>query len=130
MNVFIYGTLKIDCCNHHVLRNIIGEIQRPIQVTTVNKYPLYKSEHYFPYLEDQPGIGKNIIGQLVEIDDDDLDKLDQFEGVPSLYKRGTIMVQTGNIKIECLCYFKAIETDVSDKNFLSSWYEEKMDWRH
>lgn len=123
MNLFVYGTLKTNCCNHHILRRIIGDIQRPVQVRSLEKYPMYKSEHYFPYLEDQKGIGEYIIGQIVEIPDDRLDELDRFEGVPTLYKRGTIMVGSGNVELECLCYFKTQETDLSNKTLISEWVE-------
>lgn len=123
MLVFVYGTLKTHCCNHHVLQNLIGEKQKPVPVKSVKKYPMYKSEYYFPYLENQPGIGENIVGQIVEVDDDLLYKLDHFEGVPDLYKRGTIKVKTGNIEMDCLCYFKAQETNLKNKSFLTEWVE-------
>lgn len=123
MNVFVYGTLKEGCCNHHILRTLIGDIQKPVRVTTVDEYPMYKSEYYFPYLEDQPGKGKKVVGQIVEVDDDLIYKLDIFEGVPTLYKKGTIKVKNGNIEFDCLCYFKAEETTLTNISFLSEWVE-------
>lgn len=122
MLVFVYGTLKSDCCNHHILKPMIKR-QVPVQVTSIEKYPMYKSDSYFPYLENQPGVGEHIVGQVVEVDDSDLPRLDHFEGVPTLYKRGTIKVINGNIEFECLCYFKAQETDVSNKNLIKEWTE-------
>jgi gamma-glutamylaminecyclotransferase len=125
MTIFVYGTLKKDCCNHHILKTLIGELQRPVPVKTVEKYPMYKSESYFPYLEDQKGIGHQVKGEVYEISDNDADVLDRFEGVPTLYKRGTIKVSTGNVKLDCVCYFKAKESfDVINKELINEWIEE------
>lgn len=123
MKVFVYGTLKSRCCNHHILAGIMPKYP-PLKVVTKEKYPMYKSERYFPYLEDQKGVGHHIQGELWEIADSGADKLDAFEGVPTLYRRGKIDVLHGDeLHTDINVYFKATNTDVSNKNLLSEWVE-------
>lgn len=128
--IFVYGTLKKGCCNHHVLEPLIGE-QRPVPFTSVEKYPMYKDYHqYFPYLENQPGIGERVEGELYEIDEKDEHILDHFEGVPNLYKKGTIKVINGNIEYDANCYFKSDETeDLSKVTMMTEWVEKKFNMK-
>jgi len=120
--LFVYGTLKYDCCNNSILKNLGGLYL--FDAETIYKYPMYKSEHYFPYLENQKGFGNIISGEVWLIPKESLGDIDYFEGVPDLYKRGSIEVLDldGNTK-ECLCYFKAKDTAFNDKELLSIWEE-------
>lgn len=121
MKIFLYGTLKSGFVNHHIIKRIIGE-QTPIKVITAEKYPMYNGDSYFPYLEDQVGVGYNIIGEMVEITNQkDIDFLDTFEGVPYLYKRGTIKVKNEKDEFVCECYFRAKETEVLIENLIEEF---------
>lgn len=122
---FVYGTLKESCCNHEFLEGC--SIDEATPVTTTKKYPMYKGDSYFPYLENQPGVGKYVKGELYEINDKFEDKIDSFEGVPDLYKKGKIdvMLQGGTILKDINCYYKAEETDVSDQKLIGEWVEAK-----
>ena len=122
MKLFVYGTLKSGCCNHHILTNVIGN-QKPIYGISTERYPMYKGAQYFPYLEDQIGYGNNIKGEVYEINEKHLPHLDYFEGVPNLYKRGYIDISTDNEIVKCFCYFRAKETDVPFDDLISEWIE-------
>ena len=122
MFVFVYGTLKNGCCNHHILTPFI-KTRVSFKASTVEKYPMYKGESYFPFLENQPGIGNHIIGHIFEIDDDNMHRLDRFEGVPHLYKREMIKIQRKDKLFDCIVYFKSKETDLKDKQLISEWIE-------
>jgi len=106
MLVFIYGTLKKDMNNHHILEQVDAEFISPVK--TILKYPMFKLNDPFPYLQNNPGFGMIVRGELWEIEDKHKDKLDQFEGVPSLYINGKIDVECDN-KVYCgvNVYFKA-----------------------
>jgi gamma-glutamylcyclotransferase (GGCT)/AIG2-like uncharacterized protein YtfP len=98
-------------------------------VITLEKYPMYKSNQYFPYLENNKGIGKYIKGELFEIDDickaDYLKTLDEFEGVPYLYIKGKIIVKNNkNEEIEAYTYFKKNKSSIeilNDKKLMNEW---------
>jgi len=103
---FIYGSLKKDMNNHHILEKMNAEFISPVETTI--EYPMFKSGDPFPYLQDDPGFGKIVQGELWEIDDKHKDRLDQFEGVPSLYVNGKIDVECeNNVYLDVNVYFKA-----------------------
>ena len=109
ISVFIYGSLKKGFHNHQFLKNQRVYGTKMIRVNRLEKYPLYNSEsycEYFPYLEDRKGVGMIVKGELYQVKS--LKELDRFEGVPDLYKRGTIEVQDkdGN-RYEANAYFRA-----------------------
>jgi gamma-glutamylaminecyclotransferase len=126
MKIFIYGTLKSNCSNHSFFKKFIKENSKKKIVRTVEEYPMYKLDSYFPYLENSPGIGKEIIGELYEIDEKKLYMLDYFEGVPDLYQQGYITVIDNKLNIykNILVYFKTEKlNDYSKIKFLSEWIE-------
>jgi len=120
---FIYGTLKKDMSNHHILKRInaqyIGDVE------TITEYPLFVTSDPFPYLQNKPGFGKIVQGELWEIEDKHKDSLDHFEGVPTLYINGTIDVEFENfIYRDVNVYFKSRE--IPEKqfkyiNFIENW---------
>jgi len=131
MLFFIYGTLKQGYCNHEVIEDLITYNSTIKKVTTLEQYPMYQSDAYFPYLEQQPGKGFKIYGELFEIHTNDtnyLEILDNFEGVPDLYIRDTIIVidEAGN-KIEAQSYFKkdtSTSKELEELDLLNEWIEE------
>jgi len=122
VQIFVYGTLKNGMCNEHFLKRLVGK-QVPLPVSTTIEYPMYKSEQYFPYLENQPGIGHIIEGEMYTIQDKYLNNLDMFEGVPDLYIRGEIEVELESLTFNCLCYFKAENTSVDLEECFPEWLE-------
>lgn len=104
--IFVYGTLKRNQPNHHLLteRNAVF-IDEAI---TVDKWPLIiETNANIPFLLYKNGIGYNIHGEIFTIDKETLDYLDDFEGVEQdIYKRKLITVkskQSDQIE-EIFCY--------------------------
>lgn len=122
MLFFIYGTLKKNFYNHHILQNL--NIDRPLsKVTTVEKYPLFVLKDPFPYLQNNKGEGFNVIGELYEIPEECLSILDNFEGVPYLYKRGVLDVVDveGNISKNVNVYFKSQKINLNKIECVSEY---------
>lgn len=98
-NVFVYGTLKRGHGNNGLLfgQTYIGT------GCTRNKFALYKDS--LPYLVDDPQTP--IGGEVYEVSDECLERLDSLEGHPNWYRRKKILVcipATGSC-IECWAYF-------------------------
>jgi gamma-glutamylcyclotransferase (GGCT)/AIG2-like uncharacterized protein YtfP/predicted glutamine amidotransferase len=99
--VFVYGTLKKGFGNHRLLSNsrFLGN------ATTVSKWLMIGEDMPFPYLLEQDWKkGKYIKGELYEVDEATLARLDRLEGVPSHYKREDLYVQIEGSKMS----YKAI----------------------
>lgn len=77
--VFVYGTLKRGYGNHRILKNSFfhGVYQ------TEPNFSLY--DGVFPYAFDKGG--EEIRGELYDVDDETLHRLDMLEGVPYHYNR-------------------------------------------
>jgi len=127
MLVFVYGTLKNGCINNGILKNLSAQFLFPAE--TIQKYPMYLSEdmmEYFPYLENQPGIGNIIQGEVWDLPHQNIEELDYFEGVPDLYIQGSIKVEFEKNIYDCLCYFKSEKSDpldVQTKDLIDEWDE-------
>jgi len=90
--LFVYGTLKKGFCNFEFNEGnrIAGEYE------TVGEYYLYVlGELSLPWLVKSPGHDTPVIGQLFEVSDDLLTKLDRFErvGEPAWLNRRIIQVR-------------------------------------
>merc|ERR1711892_511917 len=87
--VFVYGTLKKGEPNHHWLSSIENGFQQfHGQALTVNLFPLVIASRYnIPYLMDKAGIGNKIMGEIYEVDEKMLEKLDELEDHPRYYER-------------------------------------------
>ena len=59
MKVFVYGTLKSSCANHHLLNDTNNGIAEYVcSATTKEKYPLVvATDFYLPFLLNKPGVG-------------------------------------------------------------------------
>ena len=103
MLFFVYGTLKKNQSNHWLINEVRGKFVSKCK--TVYKHPMYQLNQPFPYLDDVQDKGHVIQGELYEIHKKFEDRLDDFEGVPDLYKKGLIKVIL-NDKVEIAnCYF-------------------------
>lgn len=89
MIVFVYGTLKRGHRNHCILENAqyLGKAQtRPI-------YRLYKGLTFPMMIHSERGV--RVKGEIYEVDEAMLSRLDHLEGTPWLYKRETIGLLNG-----------------------------------
>jgi gamma-glutamylaminecyclotransferase len=92
--VFIYGTLKKGFPNHDTYMESATRLGK---YQTLEKYPLVLiGERHVPCMINTPGQGHRIEGELYEVDDDCLKKMDALEGTkqPDGYRRLLIPVRT------------------------------------
>lgn len=79
MKVFIYGTLKRGFALHSKGLSdteFLGDVQ------TVKPYPLFIAADFFgPMMLNRPGEGTEVSGELFEVSEDQLPKLDELEDV-------------------------------------------------
>jgi len=89
MYAFVYGTLKRGEPNHHWLTDTTNGSATFIGTGVIqNKYPLVIASRYnIPFLVDKEGTGKNVYGEVYEIDETMLASLDILEEYPKLYTR-------------------------------------------
>lgn len=89
VRIFVYGTLKKGQPNYHRLFDSSnGKAEFLGTAKTVEKFPLVIAGSYnIPYLLNIPGQGKQIHGEIYNVDDQMLEFLDVFEGVPVHYQR-------------------------------------------
>ncbi|XP_045457686.1 putative gamma-glutamylcyclotransferase CG2811 isoform X2 [Melitaea cinxia] len=109
--VFVYGTLKRNEPNHHWLTNPDHGVGMFVsEGKTKTKYPLIIATKYnIPFLLYSPGDGHHVKGEVYEIDDTMLSKLDILEDHPNYYIRvidDIIVNNAGKEEIEkCWVYF-------------------------
>lgn len=86
--VFVYGTLMKGEQHHEVLMHtkFVGPSE------TLPSYDLVQIDYYPAMI---PGGGTTIRGELYEVDDATLAKLDELEEVPHYYVRETIALADG-----------------------------------
>lgn len=107
-NLFIYGTLKRGYPNHDeylAKEKYVGECR------TVEKYPLIIANKWFaPVMLHEPGKGKNIKGELYQVNGTTLSALDSLEHTHEArgYKRLLIEIQNieNNRIVLAYSYFK------------------------
>lgn len=90
--VFVYGTLKSYCSNNHLMYGFnFHEAEAPgIDIHAPELYGI-------PFAKKGEGTA---IGEVYEIDNYTLKKLDSLEGHPNWYKRELISVLCGPEKIK------------------------------
>ena len=104
--VFVYGTLKQGFPNFHINegRRVGGDF------VTVERFPLWVLvEGGLPWLVPAPGQGEHVTGQVYEVDDAGLARMDVLEQIdePGWYLRQRIRVApaAGGEQIEPWVYF-------------------------
>lgn len=92
--IFVYGTLKSGNPNNYLMSKELSGICNPRGLAfTKERYPLVVASRYnVPYLLYKPGIGYHIEGELYEVDDAQLGRLDQLESHPKMYIRKDVTV--------------------------------------
>jgi len=118
MYVFVYGTLKKNYRNNILLAHsrLVGNS------TTKPLYRLYDCGMY-PCLVKAKEDGRSIRGEVWEVDDKTMLRLDQLEGVPWLYQRGEI--ELTSFPYPVIAYF--YQEDVSDFADCGNEWPRKVD---
>jgi gamma-glutamylcyclotransferase (GGCT)/AIG2-like uncharacterized protein YtfP len=90
--LFIYGTLKRSCCNHHHISS-----EKFLGAASVRGYTLFHLGSYPGMVESEPiGFSADSVvrGELWQVSEECLKHLDAFEDLDTgLYRRVTIKVQ-------------------------------------
>jgi len=86
--IFVYGTLKRGQRRHELL---LGQVFLR-EAVTLPRYRLYDNGRY-PCLVEAPESGVAVTGEIWQVEEDVLKRLDDYEGVPDLYVRRRILLQ-------------------------------------
>lgn len=90
INVFVYGTLLSGSCNpaeRMVDAEVVGPATAHGQIYDLGWFPGFKRQSTVE--------GDSLVkGEVIRIDEEGLERLDAYEGVPSLYSRGEITAIT------------------------------------
>jgi gamma-glutamylaminecyclotransferase len=100
--VFVYGTLKRKegAWEYYLMRqNFIGE------AVSVRPYAMYDTGG-FPVLSTGGGVTLPVRGELYEVDDETLDRLDSYEGNGHMFQRQIEpFYEAGGERVEAQVYF-------------------------
>jgi len=97
--LFVYGTLK----SGHARSGLLEGQTLQGKAVTVPEYRMYNCGSY-PALVYDPENGEEIEGELWEIDNELLHRLDRVEGVPDLYVRTEVRLKVPPIHGKVLTY--------------------------
>ena len=78
LKVFVFGTLKRGFPLHHGVgaARFLGEYR------TVQRFPMFVAGTWFaPMMMNEPGVGHRVIGELYELDEAQLARLDALESI-------------------------------------------------
>lgn len=107
--VFVFGTLKAGFPNS----DVNSGVRVPGTFVTEDRYPFYLvGERHSPWVLNHPGQGLQVAGQLFEVTDAGLEKMDALErvGEPGGYERVRIRVReaglTSTRTVEAFVYLK------------------------
>lgn len=91
MLVFVYGTLRQGQPNHRLLdgARFVGTAE------TVPFFRMVSLGAYPGMVRDRSQSRKSIVGEIYDVDEDTLGKLDQLEGVPHFYFRSRVRLTDG-----------------------------------
>ena len=86
--IFVYGTLKRGQRSHHILRDQVFIAETRTQTI----YRLYDTGSH-PALVDDREKGIAVRGEVWQVNDETLRKLDEYEEAPDYFSRRTIQLQ-------------------------------------
>lgn len=115
--IFVYGTLMQGEPAHSLIDSARfgGKfILKNCAMYNLGAYPGIKQKE-----------NENVIGELYYIDNEDLDKIDKYEGEGSLYKRRMITVSDKVSTVSCYAYFYC--GDVNESKIMRTRWNEKDD---
>lgn len=89
VKVFVYGTLKRGFANHYLLQNNLDGVSRFVtKGHTKEAFPLVVgTDGYIPFMLPLKGQGKQVYGEIYEVDSTVLYSLDELEDHPTWYER-------------------------------------------
>lgn len=99
INVFVYGTLLKRNPNHFYLSG-----QKFIGKAVLQGYAMYQVRSYPGIIPAEADKHDRILGELYEIDEQTLKKLDRLEGEGYLYKRLCEKVSIDNTEYDAYIY--------------------------
>lgn len=81
--VFTYGTLKRGFSNHRLMEDLIdsGHASFVGACCTSARYPLVCGPYRVPFLLNMPGRGDRVCGEVYEVSDVALARMDELEGI-------------------------------------------------
>lgn len=94
INVFVYGTLLSAATNpaeRLVDAEVVTGAKVPGVIYDLGWYPGFKP---LSVMADRNGNMPEVLGELIKVDEEGLERLDAYEGCPSLYHRAETTVQT------------------------------------
>lgn len=93
--VFVYGTLKKGQPNNYrMFESANGKAEFLASARTTKKYPLIITTKYnVPFMLNIPGQGHQVHGEIYKVDEQMLNFLDDFEGVPTMYQRTMVELE-------------------------------------
>ncbi|WP_440952302.1 gamma-glutamylcyclotransferase family protein [Methanococcoides sp. FTZ1] len=86
--LFVYGTLKKGCCNHHLL----GDSTFVCEASTATEFRMLDLEYFPGVVMGEPG--SKISGELYNADNELLKVLDEFEG--KWFCRKNVLLDNGS----------------------------------
>ena len=108
---------------------------KPVSIVTLNNYKLvfvgWSRQWRGGVASIKPFRGEKVLGAIYEISEEDLRRLDKYEGAPDAYTRVKVAV-TGDFgeQIEAITYVKAgrVEETQRSKEYLTAIQQGYRDW--
>lgn len=121
--VFVYGTLLSTACNpasHYVGATVIDKGWIIGRLYDLGWYPGYR-----PEANIDAAIAPRVFGEVIEVSENDLARLDDYEGYPALYDRQKVWVHTETDLVEAWVYiYNHVDYCTNDRCIPSgSWLE-------
>lgn len=108
MLVFVYGTLKLG----NRLNPVLAKDTFICHTVTADKaYDLIGGSGFPWMVRSEDRFGYAIKGDLYDVSEPTLKRLDEIEGHPFMYKRESILVKNGEVDEEAFVYLAADETN-------------------
>ena len=105
--IFCYGTLKRGYRAHNFLEDNNAIFLK--EASTHHRYHLYKLG-WFPGMVIDECVNGGVQGELYEVTDDCLERLDLYEGAPNLFRREEIELEDGD-KVISYLYMREFSKD-------------------
>jgi gamma-glutamylaminecyclotransferase len=130
--VFVYGTLKRG---FPLFELGLADATYLGPAETVQPYPMYIARDFYgPVMLDRPGEGLRVLGELYEVSEEQLPKLDEIEGVGSPGSfRSSLEIEPvgGGIRRTAIGFMKderwldplhsGVLADYQDRRFVPPW---------
>jgi len=92
--VFVYGTLMTGHSNHHLLQGLVGT-----PAVTVDSHYKMQNHGGFPSINKEGNT--QVIGEVFEVNQRQLARLDDLENHPNWYKREEVQVTLHSSQLFC-----------------------------